>query len=219
MKSQVSIKRIIIDFIYIRDQLKDLFKGRQEYQPIIEFLGAKDYLDDDLDIPFPKMKDVEDATGLKPHTLRKILLKMHGEIFTYERKLNLNFKKVLYHFYISYFDHRCQFTVDYLTHLPRIGDSMSLPFVSASIPVNYFFVDDIQHELENDAQIVIITLKAGSFNEYYRFMKDRALELGEISFGEMYNLSEHEIKKIIYTKGAYSNNMYSPTFKRYFKKY
>ena len=149
------------------------------------------------------MKDVEEATGLKSHTLRKLLLKMHSEIFTYERKLNLKFNKVLYHFYISYFDYRCQFTVDYLHHLPKVGESISLPFVSALIPLNYFSVDDIRHEFEEDTQIVIITLKVGSHNEYYRFMKDRALELREISHNDIYRLSDSEIKKIIYTKNPY----------------
>jgi hypothetical protein len=203
MKTQVSIKHIIKDFIYIGNQLEVLFKGKEEYQSIIQFITAKDYLDEDLNLPFPKMKEVEVATGLKSYILRKLLLKMHNEIFTYERKLNLSFKKVLYHFYISYFDHSCQFTVDYLTHLPRIGDSISLPFVSALIPIDYFYVDDIKHELENNTQIVIITLKVGSFSEYFRYMKDRALELGEISFNDKYDLREDEIKKIIYSKSHY----------------
>lgn len=203
MKTQVSIKQIIIDFIYIGNQLKELFKDRKEYQSIIEFILAEDYLNEDLNIPYPKLKDAEVATGLKSYILRKLLLKMHSEIFTYERKLNLNFKNVLYHFYISYFDYRCQFTVDCLTHLPRIGDSISLPFVSALIPINYFYVEDIKHELENNTQIVIITLKVGSFNEYFRYMKDRALELREISFSDTFQLRENEIKKIIYSKSHY----------------
>ena len=203
MKTQVSIKQIIIDFIYIGNQLKELFKDRKEYQSIIEFILAKDYLNEDLNIPYPKLKDVEAATELKSYILRKLLLKMHTEIFTYERKLNLSFKNVLYHFYISYFDYRCQFTVDYLTHLPRIGDSIRLPFVSALIPINYFYVEDIKHELENNTQIIIITLKVGSFNEYFRYMKDRALELGEINFSDTYKLREDEIKKIIYSRSPY----------------
>lgn len=203
MKTQVSTKQIIIDFIYIGNQLKELFKDRKEYQSIIEFILAEDYLNEDLKIPYPKLKDAEVATGLKLHILRKLLLKMHSEIFTYERKLNLSFKKVLYHFYVSYFDHSCQFTVDYLTHLPRIGDSISLPFVSALIPINYFYVDDIKHELENNTQIVFITLKVGSFNEYFRYMKDRALELREISFRDSYELTEDKIKEIIYSKSHY----------------
>lgn len=203
MKTQVSIKQIVVDFIYISSQLKDLFKDRKEYQSIIEFLSNKDYLDDDLDVPFPRMKDVEEATGLKSHILRKTLLKMHSEIFTYDRKLSLSFRKVLYHFYISYFDYSCQFTINHLTHLPRIGDSISLPFTSAVIPVNYFFVEDIKHELENDTQVIIITLKVGTYNEYFRYMKDRALELGELGFRESYELHESEIKKIIYGKSNY----------------
>jgi hypothetical protein len=203
MESQVSVKQIIKDFIYIGKQLENLFKDRLEYKLIIDFILAKNYLDEDLEIPFPKMKEVEEATGLKSYTLRKLLLKMHSEIFTYERKLNLKFNKVLYHFYISYFDHRCQFTVDYLHHLPKVGESVSLPFVSALIPINYFSVDHIRHEFEEDSQIVIITLKVGSHNEYYRFMKDRALELREISHNDIYRLNESEIKKIIYTKNPY----------------
>jgi hypothetical protein len=34
-------------------------------------------------------------------------------------------------------------------------------------------------------------------------MKDRALELKELSFGDTYKLSEDEIKKIIYSQSPY----------------
>lgn len=203
METQVSVKQIIKDFIFIGKQLNHLFKDRLEYKPIIDFILAKDYLDEDLDLPFPKMKEVESATGLKSHTLRKLLLKMHSEIFTYERKINLSFNKVLYHFYISYYDSHCQFTIDHLTHLPRVGDRISIPFVSAVIPINFFYVEDIKHELENNCQIIIINLKVGTFNEYFRYMKDRALELGDIHFTDTYKLHEDEIKKIIYSKSPY----------------
>lgn len=203
MKTQVSVKQIITDFIFIGKQLEVLFNDRKEFQPIIDFVNAKDYLDEDLDIPLPKLKEVEEATGLKSHILRKLLLKMHSEIFTYERKLNLSFKKVIYHFYITYYKYSCQFSVDSLPHLPRIGDSISLPFTSALIPINYFYVEDIKHELENETQIIIITLKVGSFNEYFKYMKDRALELREISFEDSYKLSDDEIKRIIYSRSPY----------------
>lgn len=203
MIAQVSVKQIVRDFIYIGNQLHELFKDKKEYLPIVQFLTAEDYLNEDLDIPFPKMKDVQEATGLKSHILRKILLNMHSEIFTYERKLNISFKKVLYHFYITYFDHSCQFTVDYLTHLPRVGDSISVPFVSAVIPINFFYVDDIKHEFENNTQIIIITLKVGQYSKYFEFMQDRALQLKEISFTDTYQLREDELKKIIYKRSNY----------------
>lgn len=43
MNDTPSIKQIIIDFIYIREQLKILFKDKTEYQPIVDFILAKDY--------------------------------------------------------------------------------------------------------------------------------------------------------------------------------
>lgn len=82
MEAQVSVKQIIRDFIYIGKQLDHLFKDRLEYKLIIDFILAKDYLNEELDLRLPKMKEVEEATGLKSHTLRKLLLKMHSEIFT-----------------------------------------------------------------------------------------------------------------------------------------
>lgn len=204
MKTQVSIKQIIIDFIYINSQLKVLFNEKEEYKTIVEFITGKDYLDEDLNIPFPKLKDVEAATGLKPHTLRKLLLKMHGEIFSYDtNRLNLNFNKILYHFYIRFYNHRCDFTMDNLTHLPRVGETIRLPFVSASMPLTSFYVENITHEFENNLQKVIITLKVGDYNEYWRFMYDRAIELKEIGFMDKYDLSETELKKKVYSRNPY----------------
>ena len=203
MKDTVSIKQIVIDFIYIREQLKELFKDKIEYQPIIDFIHVKDYLDDDLDIPFPKQKEVEEGTGLKSHTLRKLLLEMHEKIFTYDRKLNLSFKKVLYHFHIRYSDHSFDFTLDKLTHLPRIGENISLPFVSAFTTLNWFYVDSIKHEFAEDSQVVTLILKEGDYNEYWRFMKDQAIEFDEINMRDIHSLNEAELKKIIYSQKHY----------------
>lgn len=204
MKTQVSVKQIVIDFIYLKKQLRELFKDKIEYKPIVDFLLAKDYLDDDLDIPFPKMKDVEESTGLKAYTLRKILLKMHSEIFSYDtNRLNLKFNNVLYRFYIRFFDYRCDFTISSLSHLPRIGENIRLPFVSATMPLTSFYVENIMYEFENDTQNVTITLKVGDYNEYWKFMYDRALELNEIGIMEKYNLSETELKNKIYSKNLY----------------
>lgn len=205
MKTQVSVKHIVIDFIYLKNQLKDLFKGNKEYQPIIDFLCDKDYLDDELDLPFPKLKDVEEATGLKSYTLRKLLLKMHSEVFNSESKVNLNFKKVTYQFYIKFYDQFCYFAVDHLPYLPRIGENIRLPFTKSCIDINSFHVENIIHELVNDTQIISLWLKTGNHNEYWRFMKDRAIELREVGFKELYDLEEEALKKKIYSN---SRNFY-----------
>ncbi len=202
MKAQVSVKYIVIDFIYLRNQLRDLFKDNPEYQPIIDFLCDKDYLDDELDLPFPKLKDIEQATGLKSHTLRKILLKMHSEVFNSESKVNLNFSKVRYCFYMKFYDQSCYFEVDYLPHIPRIGENIHLPFTKSCIDINSFYIENIIHELINDTQVISLFLKTGSHNEYWRFMKDRAIELREVGHKELYDLEDLALKKKIYSNSS-----------------
>jgi hypothetical protein len=199
MNDTPSIKQILIDFIYIREQLKILFKDKIEYQPIVDFLLAKDYLDDDLEIPFPRMKDIEEAKGLKSHMLRKLLLQMHNHIFGFSNNLKLSFSKVLYHFTINYYGKNCYFILDKLEHLPRVGENISLPFVKAITNINWFYVEEIQHEFQDTTQNIHITLKVGSYNSFWHFRKDQAIELNEVGFRDSLDLSDSQLKKKIYS--------------------
>ena len=126
---------------------------------IIDFLIVKDYLNDDLDLPFPKVKDIEEATGLKTHTLRKLLLEMHEQIFGFANVKSLNFKKILYHFNIYYNGSSCPFMISKLEHLPRVIENVSLPFITATTNINWLYVEDIKHEFENTTQNIHLTLK------------------------------------------------------------
>lgn len=129
---------------------------------------------------------------------------MHGEIFSFDtNRLNLNFNNVRYQFYIRYYDYRCDFTVNNLSHVPRVGENIRLPFVSATMPLTSFYVENITHKFENNVQTIVITLKIGDYNEYWRFMYDRAIELKEIGFMDKFNLSETELKKKIYSRTPY----------------
>ena len=193
----------MIHFIYIREQIKDLFKDQKEYQPIVEFILAKDYLDDDLDIPFPKLKDLEEATALKSHILRKLLLQMHGQLFGFSNNLKLSFPKVLYHFHIKYFDKYCHLTFDKLEYLPRVGENISLPFTKAAIGINWFFVEDIKHEFEDTTQNIYLTLTVGTNNSYWKFRKDQAIELNEIGINDLFDLNDYQLKKKVYSKNHY----------------
>ena len=200
MKNPVSLKQIVIDFIYIKEQLAELFNNEKQYHVIIDFLIAKDYLNDDLDIPFPKVKDIEEATGLKTHALRKLLLEMHEQIFGFANVKSLDFKKVLYHFNIHYYGSSFTFTISKLEHLPRVGENISLPFIKAITNINWFYVEEIKHEFENTTQNVYLTLKVGEFNSYWQFRKDQALALNEIGFNEIIDSSETDLKRKVFSK-------------------
>jgi hypothetical protein len=203
MNTKLSPKQILIDFIYLRNQLKELFYDNEDYQQIVDFILAKDYLNDELEIAFPKLKEVEEVTGIKNDRVRKLLLRMHNEIFNYGKTINLRFDKTIYQFYGKFYEHSFGFTMDSINHLPKIGEQISIPFVKASIPITTFYVEGIRHEFESDKQIVHISLKVGDNNVYWNFMKDKAKELGEISIMDEYHLSDSELKKKIYSKSSY----------------
>jgi hypothetical protein len=206
MKSTVSVKHIVTDFIHISEQLRELFNGQEQFQPIVDFILAKDYLDDDLDIPFPKLKDLEEGTGIKPYILRKLLLQMYNQIFNYESHLKLRFDKTLYHFYVKFYDQYCYFTVDKLDCLPRIGEQISLPFIKASMDINWFYVDGIKHEFEGNTQNIHLTLKVGEYNSYWRFRKDQAIEQKEIGHYDISNSrDDYELKDKVYFKKNHWN--------------
>jgi len=58
---KLSVKRILIDLLSIKDQLKMLFNNNTEYATLINFLTEKDYYNDD-DIPLPSLKEIESKT-------------------------------------------------------------------------------------------------------------------------------------------------------------
>jgi transposase InsO family protein len=99
---KLSIRRILIDLLSIKDQLKMLFNNNTEYATLINFLTEKDYYDN---IPLPSLKEIEFKTGLKTNKLRNKLVskeQMERDIFEfieicYNRKRKhsaLNYKTI-----------------------------------------------------------------------------------------------------------------------------
>lgn len=116
------------------------------HQPILDFILVKDYLDDDLEIPFRRMKDIEEATGLKGHMLRTLLLQIHNPTFGCTNNLTLSFNTVVHLLTTNYYGKNCYFIKDKLEHFPRVGKNSSLLFVKAITNINWFYVEELQHE-------------------------------------------------------------------------
>lgn len=62
---KLSVKRILINSLSVKDQLKMLFNNNTEYATLINFLTEKDYYNDD-DIALPSLKEIGSKTGIKP---------------------------------------------------------------------------------------------------------------------------------------------------------
>lgn len=84
-----------------------------------------------------------------------------------------------------------------IMNLPRIGENVTIPFLKAKVDTDYFYVDDIRHHFEGNTQRIDIHLLSGSYNSYWYNRKHQAIEENEISFREIYDLYEFQLKKLL----------------------
>ncbi|MBC5836732.1 hypothetical protein [Flavobacterium muglaense] len=191
---KLSVKRILIDLLSIKDQLKMLFNNNTEYATLINFLTEKDYYNDD-DIPLPSLKEIESKTGLKTNQLRNQLLNIYQELFEYDSNKTLEFNNKEYFFFLEFNKTYASFTLKNINHLPRIGENITIPFLKAKIQLEVFYVEDIRHEFTGTSQRIEIYLKSGYFNSYFHFRKHQALEENEIGILEIHDMTDYQIKE------------------------
>lgn len=200
MKFRFSLKRAIIDILYIKDQVYQVFKNEERYRVLLDFLMEKDYLSDE-NYPFPTYKEIELQTGIKTYEIRKRLTELYDKIFDYNTGLNLDFRQVEIYFTLEYFKNYASFQCKELTYIPRVGDNIEVPFLKAKINTDYFYVQDVRHCFEGYKQIINIRLKSGSFNSYWYFRKHEAIEKKELGFNDFYDLNDYRLKdKLIFGK-------------------
>jgi len=63
MNTRFSLKRALLDILYIKEQVYNKFKNNENYRAILDLLMSKDYLDDDIDLP--NFKEMENELGIK----------------------------------------------------------------------------------------------------------------------------------------------------------
>ena len=196
MERQFSIKRAFLDLLFIKIQLKELFKDNEKYNQLIEFMLSKDFLESDE--PIPSLKQIGIDLELKPHTLRKQIQELYDEVFNIEKENFLKFNKTEIYFDLNYFENdRGYFLCKNLAYLPRVGENIDIPFLKAQVGTDYFYVDSIRHSFDSNVQRIFISLKSGLYNKYFHYEKYKAYEQGIISSGELFYKHDLTIKRKI----------------------
>lgn len=194
MELRVSVKQMLVDLLSIQPQVIKLYQDNIKYQALVKFLSAKDYYNDE-DLPYPTLKDVEVGTGLASHKVRKQLKEIYNSFFDFETGYSFDFSSIEIWFNVEYFKRYASFKCSNLKHLPRVGENIDLSFLRAKVGTNYFYVNEIRHFFENSKQRIEIYLKAGNYNSYWHYRLDKALELREVGYGELYDSYEYQIKE------------------------
>ncbi len=194
MEKGISVKRIIIDILIVKDQVLNHFRNQEKYKDLLNYLTAKDYLNDD-NLKIPTFKEIENATGIKTYHIRKQLSEIYESFFSYDNGMRFNFKKCEIVFIMKNYQRYASVICNNISHLPRIGDNISLSFVKAKVGTDYFYVDDIRHYFEENSQSIHIFLKGGIFNQYWHNRLHEAMEKRELPFKDFYDLNDYELKQ------------------------
>ena len=193
MEHRISTKRIIYDLLTVKEQVLGYYKDNAKYQKLLSYLTEKDYLKDD--ISFPTLKQVEKYTGIKNYHIRKQLTDMYSELFDMEKGFEFVFKNCEIYFNIKYLNNYTAVKCKNLSHLPRIGENIDLPFVKAKVGCDHFYVDEIRHGFDQKKQTIDIFLKCGFYNSYWYNRLHKAQEKRELPFKDFYELSDYELKQ------------------------
>lgn len=94
--------------------------------------------------------------------------------------------------YIKHYDSSCIIYTS-LQVLPRESETVKFPFAEAKVGIDFFWVQKVEHEIEDDTVLVTLWLVGGFINKYREFALDKALFQGWIDFMDVYELNTFEL--------------------------
>lgn len=199
MERRVSIKRIIIDLLSIKEQVAEHFKDCPKYHVLINYLLTNKRLSDE-DTYLPTFKEMEKESGIRIYHIRKQLTEIYDILFDSENGHDFSFTKTEITFSAKYNKKYVSFKCNNLTYIPRIGENVDLPFVKAKLGCDFFYVYDIRHWFSGNTHSIDISLKCGMFNSYWYNRLHEAEEKREISLNEYFDSSDWELKRKLMPK-------------------
>lgn len=196
----LSSNQMILDIASMRSQAQKLENREVDYNSVLQAIIKDDiYYDDDLEIPSIKQLGLQ--LNLSYDKVRRYIRKIYDDLTSEDGcKLPFEFKEVEFSIGVNGFNGYVHFIAKSLPMVPRVGESFCVPYFKAILGTDHFFVETIQHYLEDQRQVVHIQLKAGFYNAYWHYRKDKALEEGEIGFTDIYNKSEFQLKQMLGVK-------------------
>ena len=191
---KLPVKGLLIDLLSVGNQLSKVLKDHPKFNTLISYLDQYDFWEDD-DIPYPSFKTIQKETGLKPYDLRKQIIELYKLMFPFADNQYISFKKLRYEIFLKFLDNYHCFVLDYLPISPKVGENITLPFFRNYLKIDTFYVEQIQHRLEGETQVIEIITQPGTFNSFWHYRKHQAYEMKEIglldsSWGDDYLLKK-----------------------------
>ena len=183
------------------EKLLDVDNGKL-YNEFLKLLLEKEFFNDHQNINISKISKL---TGFSTVKISKWLKEIYNDIILLNEEKPELFccgNEIQVDLRCSYFDEYQIFTIS-LNTIPNKGDSFQFPFIKAKIGNDYFYVDAIYYQLENNKMEISIQLKSGVYNSYRKFAIDKAKYEGKINIFDEVNLLDYQIDEIILGKKRY----------------
>jgi hypothetical protein len=196
-EDSLSTKDMLLNIGSMRHKALRLADQKKKYSELLRIILEKDFYYDDNE-SIPSLKELSSATGLKYGKIRKLIEEAYSDlVLNYETKAIFSFTKIRYEFLMRGWQKEkfLALEADQLPVVPRVGEQVSLPFFSAHLGEKHFYVEKIDHKFEEDAQIISIWLRAGTYNSYWHYRKDKAQEENELPFFDFIKMDDFELKK------------------------
>jgi hypothetical protein len=198
MKEQsLSSKEILLNIGSMRGHTMKLLNLTKPYSKLLDQVLTHDFVHDE-ETPVPSIKELAQMSGLRYEAVRKQLQAIyHDLIFGEDRLAAFSFPIVGYSFYIRGLTKgkTLHVEVDRLPIIPRVGEGIQLPFFSAYLGTKQFHVEKVEHEFGDGKQEIVIWIREGSYNSYWHYRKDKAMEENEVGLLDFFRLDEYELKR------------------------
>lgn len=201
MERTLSTKGMILDICSMRTRAIQLLQVEADYNSLLKYLTDKDYYSDDS-LSIPTLKEVSASINITYDKTRILIKKLYARLVTDDDHTELKFKyeKVEYWVYAKGIYKSIAFQLENMLVVPRKEETMIVPYFKEYLGTDFFHIHNISYYMEDNRQIVSISLKRGAYNSYWDLRKDQAEETGEISMHDSLMKNDREIKEMLNLK-------------------
>lgn len=187
-----STKEIFLSLASMPSWSRILFE--HSTNPYCEFLGwlmDRDFLEQDERII---IRNISKNFGADPVKISKWLSEIYNDILdlNYERSELFKSDGKRHELHFQYFDSYGVANV-WLLSTPRLYEGLSFPFINAKVGARSFFVDDVDHIIDEGTHCIRVNLSGGSVNRYREFMVERARFEGLIDYWTFRDSFSHDL--------------------------
>lgn len=167
-------------------------KGKP-YQRLLEWIIEYGEIPESDDKLFPEMKKVSEVIGVEYSKVAKQLKQIYDDIYSLNDtnpSLFVNEGQRSYEVFFEYHGSYGFFNIG-LNHAPRSGERFIFPFIKPKVGSDYFWIRDVQNQINNGKHTLYIRLASEEPNLYRQLLKEKAYLNRQLSWDEYHGVMSY----------------------------